>query len=104
MSTENIELKSSVNEAKSKAGLAASGLLCRCRTCKHWKPKEDWEQWQDDEDGKEHPFEVKSCEQPKMVKFVRPETADGLALMDGSYYRARMFTAENFGCVNHEAA
>ena len=100
----NKRTKKSTAKTEAAVAVRSGDLLCRCRTCKHWKQKEDWEQWQDDEDGKEHPFEVKSCEQPKMVKFVRPETDDGLALMDGSYYRARMFTAENFGCVNHEAA
>lgn len=99
-----MNMQTNSQQTEGAVAVRSGDLLCRCRTCKHWKPKEDWEQWEDDEDGKGHPFEVKSCEQPKMVKFVRPEVADGLALTDGSYYRARMFTAENFGCVNHEAA
>ena len=45
-------------------------------------------------------FEVRRCVQPKLIVFQRPEHADGLSVCDGSQYKANLYTAPNFGCVN----
>ncbi len=47
-------------------------------------------------------YELGVCDQPKLVKFRAPDDSSGLAVMDGSYYRAQLLTGEDFGCVNFE--
>lgn len=88
-----------------------------CLTCKHWKRDGETcrSAFDGDEDeetvdldgwnrvGKSYAFEIGICDQPKLLKFIRPESADGLAVLDGSTYMARLLTAQDFGCVNHTA-
>lgn len=49
------------------------------------------------------PFAVKLCRHPKQTFAERPVEADGFGVVDGSEYYARLITAEDFGCVRHEA-
>ena len=50
------------------------------------------------------PFVVGRCRHPKLLFCERPLSPDGFAVADGSVYRAALFTAESFGCVQHERA
>lgn len=83
-----------------------------CKTCMHWKYKEtSYSSYQNDEICSPvdsdctpmiMPFKVNMCSNPKQVLFERPVLINGFALCDGSDYRAKMYTAEEFGCVLHE--
>lgn len=83
-----------------------------CKTCKHWiTPDEDWDEKQvaDYRDPKTlepitPPFEVRICKHPAKRFCQRPVEKDGFAVSDGmSNYFACLATAEEFGCVRHEA-
>lgn len=67
-----------------------------CGTCKWWTPSEDGFYNHEGE-----PIMSRQCESPKLLKFA-PPAEDGASLMDGSYYRALMFTGPKFGCVKWE--
>lgn len=77
-----------------------------CQTCKRWTISADdhistpidpdtWEPM-------EMPFRVGRCASPFLIEFERPITPIGASVCDGSEYMARLYTAENFGCLNWE--
>lgn len=81
----------------------------KCSTCKHWNlgdpdlfdeithPMDP-----DTYEAMEMPFRVGRCTHPKLLFCERPVEHDGLAVADGSNYRAALYTAEDFGCVRWE--
>lgn len=83
-----------------------------CKTCKFWSLPDD-KKWRakdicqpiDPETYElmKTDFQVMVCTCPKIVWFERQLESTGVSLIDGSDYYAEMLTAENFGCVNHEA-
>lgn len=83
-----------------------------CKTCKFWVVP-DGNSWRakdicqptdpDTYEPMQTEFEVRECSSLKIFRFERPVINDGVSLIDGSDYMADMMTAENFGCVNHEA-
>jgi hypothetical protein len=85
----------------------------RCKTCKWWVLPEESEYWGHDEivsprqwpQDKPLPveFEVRYCEHPRLLFCERPAQIDAATVADGSTYMANLLTAENFGCVMHEA-
>ena len=78
-----------------------------CRTCKHWQPSERGSiEAPYDPDTFEpmvFEFEVRRCMNPRLLFCERPLERDGFAVCDGSTYFAGLYTAEDFGCVNHES-
>jgi hypothetical protein len=80
-----------------------------CRTCAHWQPPQmKWAVMTSpiDPDTSEpmaFNFEVRECKHPQLLFCERPLEANGFAVADGSYYYAGLFTAQDFGCVRHEA-
>ena len=83
----------------------------RCKTCVHWKldPGRTWDTITQPHDPDTYkpmkmPFEVRQCQHPKLLFCERPLEIDGFAVADGSEYMANLYTAEDFGCVRHEAA
>ncbi len=80
----------------------------RCQTCKWWiEPGDDWDEiaYPVDPDTYQRmvmPFEVRLCQHPDKLFCERPVKDIGMALRDGSGYRADLYTAVNFGCVLHE--
>ncbi len=80
-----------------------------CKTCKHWVMPNDMERICAPEDPDtyepmEMPFQVRQCTHPVLVFSERPLEPNGFALCDGSGYWAGLYTAEGFGCVNHEVS
>lgn len=87
-----------------------------CKTCNHWKratpPKYSgsWRQQmtapvdQDTYEPMKVEFEVRLCEHPAQTFCERPVERNGFGIADGSEYMAILMTAEDFGCVRHEAA
>lgn len=85
--------------------------LGRCRNCKHWTPKEpddcnaiagfgECDKAPQIWDVTNSPGELQNWEGPLTLK---PEHAAVLAVVeDGSAYMARLVTAPDFGCVQHE--
>lgn len=83
-----------------------------CKTCKFWVVPDE-RSWRareicqpldpDTYEPMRTEFEVRECASDKIVRFERPVINNGVSLIDGSDYMAKMMTAENFGCVNHEA-
>lgn len=81
-----------------------------CKTCKHWGYDENRE-WDnivnpvDSDSGEpcEMPFVVKRCMNPSLHFCERPTEKDGFGVADASMYQAKFYTAEDFGCVKHEA-
>lgn len=99
----------------------------RCKTCKWWGVK--WEPLVGDREllsssmidpeschrdiidpldpdtygSMDMPFKVKMCGCPKLFFHERPVESTGACVADGSTYMANLLTAEDFGCVNHEA-
>lgn len=81
-----------------------------CKTCKHWQlgkePDSDRIISPEDPDTfepmKDLPFEVRKCENPRVLFCERPVERQGAAVMDGSNYFACLYGAEDFGCVLHE--
>lgn len=84
----------------------------RCKTCRHWLAEEGRRRHDEilepvDPDTYEPmtmPFEVRQCLHPQLGFCERPVERDGFALADGSEWVARLYTAEDFGCVRHEPA
>lgn len=84
-----------------------------CKTCKYWqKPKtvdsylkDDMCAYRDPTTFEDitPPFEVRICEHPAQRFCERPLEKNGFAIADGSTYFACLATAEDFGCVRHEA-
>lgn len=83
----------------------------KCKTCKWWKLPDDNDYHGSDICEPTDPdtckpmkldFEVKECTSPLLTRFERTVNNNGVSLMDGSQYKSDMYTAENFGCVNHE--
>jgi hypothetical protein len=82
-----------------------------CKTCKYWiTPDEDGNEKQLTEyidpitfEPIRPPFEVRVCKHPAQRFCERPLGKDGFAVADGSTYFACLATAEEFGCVRHEA-
>jgi len=77
-----------------------------CKNCKWWNDENEevgnviypldpdsWEEMSFD-------FQIKYCHSPKLIKFERPLEANAASCIDGSKYRAKLATSENFGCVN----
>lgn len=85
----------------------------KCKTCKHWKKPEQQDSYHKDDmcayrypttfEAIPPPFEVRICEHPAQRFCERPLEKDGFAIADGSTYFACLATAEEFGCVRHEA-
>lgn len=87
-----------------------------CKTCKHWQQDKRRDcticfpyhpgtlDQLEDEDAVVALFghRVRECKHPKVLFYQRPEI-DGAAVVDGSEYAASLLTAEQFGCVLHEA-
>lgn len=48
-------------------------------------------------------FEVRICQHPAQTMFEAPIEPNGFGVTDGSEYMAVLATAEEFGCVRHEA-
>ena len=80
-----------------------------CKNCRFWAVnKEDYNPHNDiieplDPDTykpMKMPFEVKVCMSDNITWFERNPNSNGVSLVDGSDYYARMLTGENFGCVN----
>lgn len=83
-----------------------------CKTCKHWKKPEgedyraealcqpvDPETYEPMDRG----FEVRLCKMPTQTFAESPVERNGFGLADASRYFAVLATAEDFGCVRHEA-
>lgn len=80
-----------------------------CKTCVFWVSSEG------EDYGIEKPIdpdtyeemqgmhEVRKCTCPKLVFHEFPPEDISAAVVDGSNYRAVLYTAEKFGCVNHSA-
>ncbi len=82
----------------------------RCKTCKHWFKEMDGRGSQitdpvdpDTYEPMEMPFEVRRCANERILFYERPLESVGAAVVDGSEYIAALLTAEDFGCVLHEA-
>ena len=84
-----------------------------CKTCKHWGYDPAVDGWQSSEycaplDPDTYlpmkmPFEVRECKNPAKTFHERPVESNGFGVADASNYLALLFTAEEFGCVRHEA-
>ena len=80
-----------------------------CKTCKHWTMAEgrgrnichplDPDTYEPMNRG----FETRLCKHPAQAFCEAPVESNGFALMDASEYFAVLATAEDFGCVRHEA-
>ncbi len=88
-----------------------------CQTCRHWqmdetryntivlpyKPDDSYDQCEtEDEAQKQRGYRVRYCKSPDIVFYQQP-SRNGAAVCDGSNYHAELLTAEDFGCVLHEA-
>ena len=92
-----------------------------CSTCRHWKAlcegdvtdgSDEPKMWSrgvqpitdgsDDPRLWEHGVPQMVCDGPHLKKFVQPD-ANGVSVMDGSYYRAIMHTGKDFGCLHHSS-
>jgi hypothetical protein len=83
--------------------------VSKCKECQFWGYDPDKYNGDDDitdpidEDTfepKAMPFKVRLCNSPNIVLFERNPNSNGVSLCDGSNYRAKMYTGEDFGCVN----
>lgn len=78
-----------------------------CKTCRWWLPPEYENEIvrpldaDNDYEPMVMPFEVRQCKSPKLLFYERPPL-DGATVMDGSQYKAELYTGPEFGCVNHE--
>lgn len=79
-----------------------------CKTCIYWvagdgrdygieKPIDP-----DTYEEMENMHEVRQCKSPKLLFAEFPTEKTWCAVVDGSNYRAVLYTAEEFGCINHE--
>ena len=90
-----------------------------CSTCKHWR-REDQDKYnyleitmgyrpgggydyvEDEQEAiKVWGYRVRRCTHPKLLFYERPES-NAATVVDGSQYKAKLFTGEQFGCVLHE--
>jgi hypothetical protein len=83
----------------------------RCKSCKHWKRPDNINakclfqpRDQDTYQPMNLGFEVRECVHPSKTLYEAPTESNGFALTDASEYFAALCTAEDFGCVRHEAA
>lgn len=81
-----------------------------CKTCVHWIVKDNgsWDQILNPVDPDTYEpmataFDVRECVNPKLLFCERPLESDGFAVADGSEYMASLYTAEDFGCIQHES-
>lgn len=88
----------------------------RCENCQHWKHRvAEYEMSADEQfepmdydgmyDGKDPPpfaFEVRYCASPKLLFLERPSSRTHATVVDGSGYRAHLFTGPDFVCANWE--
>ncbi len=81
-----------------------------CKTCQHWQQHENWDETAlcapRDPDTREPMnlgFEVRICRHPSQAFHCAPVDRRSFALADASTYYAVLATAEDFGCVLHEA-
>ena len=82
-----------------------------CKTCKHWTLAENVDEKMicNPNDPDTHKpmkleFEVRVCKMPTQTFCETPVERNGFGLSDASLYRAVLATAEEFGCIRHEAA
>lgn len=85
-----------------------------CKTCKHWQDPEDDDYYADrlckpldpenDYKPMERGFGCKVCKMPTQTFAEAPVERNGFGMVDASRYYAVLVTAEDFGCVRHEAA
>lgn len=85
-----------------------------CKTCVHWhQPGADDHHREvhicdpidpDTYELMDRGFEVRICRHPAQTFCETPVERNGFGLTDGSEYMAALATAEDFGCVRHEAA
>lgn len=86
-------------------------MMKLCKTCKWWREEEKTTIFNDilhprapdTYEVMEMPFIVKVCISPKLLFYERPVESTDTCVVDGSEYIAHLITAEDFGCVNHEA-
>ena len=88
--------------------------MSTCKTCVHWTKSAKKGSYAEssicvplDPDTykpMKRGFEVRLCKQPTQTFCEAPVERNGFALADGSEYMAMLATAEDFGCVRHEAA
>lgn len=84
-----------------------------CKTCAHWRLGENTESYlgmdmcRPRDPGTYEPmvrgFDVRICKQPTQTFAETPVERNGFGLTDASQYYAVLVTAEDFGCVRHEA-
>lgn len=75
-----------------------------CKTCAYWIAPSDPNECTAGEydevfDRAKLPFEVRECKHPEKSFCEPPKGPDGFATLDGSGYRAALYTGENFGCL-----
>lgn len=84
------------------AGLLRNLDVNICKTCNFWKiPDNYYEEMIVEVD--EPLFEVRICRHPNKRFCERPIEKNGFATGDAEIYCAILATAEEFGCVLHEA-
>lgn len=95
-------------EARSAAAPAHQGRTCS--SCTHWTAPRPGDHDPicapidpDSFEPMAMPFEVRECKHPRLVRFERPSTRDGVSVVDGSNYRARLCTGPDFGCSLHSS-
>lgn len=84
-----------------------------CKTCKHWQAPQIHAHYREDAmcaprdpdtyRPMDRGFTVRICMMPTQTFCEAPVERDGFGLADGSEYMAILATAEDFGCVRHEA-
>ncbi len=79
-----------------------------CKNCKHWKPDKEHDYRYahllyvlNPETYKKEIELARFCENPKVLFYETPPK-DGVSVVDGSEYLAKMITGEEYGCVNFE--
>ena len=85
-----------------------------CKTCKHWQGPADDDFYadslckpldpQNDYKTMERGYGCKVCKMPTQTFAEAPVERNGFGMVDASQYYAVLVTAEDFGCVRHEAA
>lgn len=86
-------------------------MSATCQTCKHWSvagPRGSTDEIINPTDPDTYEpmvttFEVRICKHPRLLFCERPLESDGFAVADGSRYMANLYTAQDFGCLLHEA-
>ena len=72
----------------------------RCKTCKHWRVGPDEK---GDECLRSEGFETRRCFNPELRFCAPPDKPNGAALEEDFTKWAKLYTAEDFGCVNHSS-